>query len=86
MINEDALAVRAEAFDLNDIPKEVLILTAGGHVQDDPVEITICGWTRKSECLVLGHIVVWGSFADTSIWDEVDEVLRTKWRRHSAGF
>jgi phage terminase large subunit GpA-like protein len=42
MINEDALAARAEPFDLNDTPKEVLILTAGGDVQDDRVEITIC--------------------------------------------
>ena len=85
MINEDALAARAEPFDLNDIPREVLILTAGGDVQDDRVEITICGWTRDNECLILGHIVVWGSFAEQSTWEEVDEVLRTKCRHPFGG-
>ena len=85
MISEDALAARAEPFDLNDIPKEVLILTAGGDVQDDRVEISICGWTREGECLILGHIVVWGSFAYASTWEEVDEVRRTKCRHPFGG-
>ena len=85
MINEDALAARAEPWGLNDIPREVLILTAGGDVQDDRVEITICGWTRDNECLILGHIVVWGSFAEQSTWEEVDEVLRTKCRHPFGG-
>jgi phage terminase large subunit GpA-like protein len=85
MINEDALAARAEPWGLNDIPREVLILTAGGDVQDDRVEMTICGWTREGECLILGHIVVWGAFTDASTWGEVDEVLRTKWRHPFGG-
>jgi phage terminase large subunit GpA-like protein len=85
MINEGALAERAEPFDLNDIPKEVLILTAGADVQDDRVEISICGWTRDGECLILGHIVIWGSFTDDSTWDEVDELLRTKWKHPFGG-
>jgi phage terminase large subunit GpA-like protein len=85
MVNEDALAARAEPFDLDHIPKEVLVLTAGGDVQDDRIEATICGWTRNSECLVLGHSVIWGSFADQGTWDEMDELLRTKWRHPFGG-
>ena len=85
MINEGELAARAEPWDLNDIPASVLILTAGADVQDDRVEITICGWQRDGECLILGHVVVWGSFADQSTWEEVDELLRTKWRHPFGG-
>jgi phage terminase large subunit GpA-like protein len=85
MVNEDALAARAESWDLNDIPASVLVMTAGADVQDDRVEVTICGWTKESECLILGHIVVWGSFTDDSTWDEVDELLRTKWRHPYGG-
>jgi phage terminase large subunit GpA-like protein len=85
MINEDVLAARAEPFDLNSIPPEVLILTAGADVQDDRVEVSIVGWTRESVALVLGHFVVWGSFDDDSTWQEVDELLRTRWRHPHGG-
>jgi phage terminase large subunit GpA-like protein len=85
MIDMGSLAARAEGWDLNSIPVEVLVLTAGADVQDDRVEVSILGWTRTSECLVLGHVVVWGRFTDQSTWDEVDELLRTKWRHPFGG-
>jgi phage terminase large subunit GpA-like protein len=85
MINEDALAARAEAFDLNAIPPEVLIVTAGADVQDDRVEISVVGWTRESVACVLGHFTVWGSFQDDSTWLELDELLRTRWRHPHGG-
>jgi len=85
MINEGDLAARAEPWGLNDIPKEVLVLTLGADVQDDRIENVIVGWTRESECLVLAHIVIWGSFADASSWVEEDELLRTKWRHPLGG-
>jgi hypothetical protein len=44
MVNDAALSARAEPFDLEHMPKEVLVLTAGADVQDDRIEITICGW------------------------------------------
>jgi len=86
MIDEGALSARAEPWDLNSIPSEVLILTAGADVQDDRIEVTIAGWTRAGDCLVLGHIVVWGSFSDASTWDEVDELFRTKWKHPFGGW
>jgi phage terminase large subunit GpA-like protein len=79
MVNDAALSARAEPFDLEHMPKEVLVLTAGADVQDDRIEITVCGWTRDGDCLILGHQLIWGSFADHSTWDEVDEFLRAKW-------
>jgi phage terminase large subunit GpA-like protein len=85
MINMDSLMERREDWDLNSIPVKVLVLTAGADVQDDRVEVSILGWTRTSECLVLGHVVVWGRFTDQSTWDEVDELLRTKWRHPFGG-
>ena len=80
MVNEGALAARAEEWGINNIPAEVLILTAGCDVQDDRVEISVLGWTKTAECLILGHIIIWGSYVDQSTWDEVDEMLRSKWR------
>lgn len=80
LIDESALAGRAEAFDLNAIPPEVLVVTAGVDVHDDRLEATICGWARANECLVLAHVTIWGSYQDHSTWDELDELLRSRWK------
>ena len=85
MISEGALEARAEHFSLEAIPPEVLVLTAGTDVQDDRLETVICGWTRDGECLILAHIVIWGSFTDQSTWGELDELLRTKWKHPHGG-
>jgi phage terminase large subunit GpA-like protein len=84
-IDKISLASRAEPFGLDQIPAEVLVITAGADVQDDRLEITIAGWTRTNECLVLGHIVVWGTPDDDTTWIELDELLRTKWAHPLGG-
>jgi phage terminase large subunit GpA-like protein len=85
MINESALMARAEPWDINSIPVEVLVLTTGTDVQDDRLETSILGWTKSSECLVLAHIVIWGSYTDQGTWDELDDLLRTRWRHPWGG-
>jgi phage terminase large subunit GpA-like protein len=85
MISDSALAARAEPFDLQAIPHEVLFLTAGADVQDDRVELSIIGWTRDGVALVLAHFTIWGSFQDGSTWDELDQTLRTRWRHPLGG-
>jgi phage terminase large subunit GpA-like protein len=85
-IDDTSLASRAEAFDLNNIPPEVLCVTVGADVQDDRIEATICGWTREGAALVLGHSVIWGAFTDDTTWLELDELLRTRWRHPNGGF
>ena len=83
-VDETALAGRAEPFGLDRIPPEVLVVTIGVDCQDDRLECTVCGWTRASECLVLGHIVIWGAHEDDTTWMELDELLKTRWP-HSHG-
>jgi phage terminase large subunit GpA-like protein len=84
-IDDAALAARAEPFGLDRIPPEVLVLTAGCDLQDDRIEISICGWTREGACLVLGHIVIYGTTDDETLWLEVDQLLRTKWKHPHGG-
>jgi phage terminase large subunit GpA-like protein len=79
-LDETALQGRAEQFGLDNIPREVLVVTAGVDVQDDRLECTIAGWSRDGICFVLGHVVIWGSVEDDSTWIELDELLQTKWR------
>jgi phage terminase large subunit GpA-like protein len=85
MVDESALAARAEPIGLNNIPAEVLIVTVGVDVQDDRVECSIIGWTRESVAVVLAHHVIFGGFEDDSLWQEVDELLRSRWRHPFGG-
>ena len=85
MIDENALQARAEPFSLAAIPPEVLIITAGCDVQDDRVEVSIIGWSRDATAWVLGHFMIFGSFQDQSLWDEIDTLLRSRWRHPLGG-
>ncbi|WP_454619350.1 phage terminase large subunit family protein [Bradyrhizobium cenepequi] len=84
-IDDTSLASRAEAFSLNAIPPEVLCVTVGVDCQDDRLEATVCGWTREGGCLVLGHHALWGNFTDETLWLELDELLKTKWKHPHGG-
>lgn len=84
-LDEASLASRVEPFGLSDVPAEVLVITIGVDVQDDRLECSVTGWTKDGSCLVLGHIVIWGSPDDNSTWLELDELLRTKWKHPYGG-
>ena len=43
---------------LHPVPKEVLLLTAGVDVQDDRLEITVCGWGREDQLWVLAYHII----------------------------
>jgi phage terminase large subunit GpA-like protein len=84
-IDDEALAARAESFDLDRIPAEVLALTVGADVQDDRVELSILGHTRDGAVLVLGHVTVWGSALEEDTWAEVHKLLRQRCRHPHGG-
>lgn len=84
-VSETDLASRVEPFGLNNIPVEVLAVTAGVDVQDDRLEITFAGWTRRNEILVLGHDVIWGSPDDDTTWQEFEALSRTTWAHPLGG-
>jgi phage terminase large subunit GpA-like protein len=85
LIDETSLATRSEAFDLNNIPPEVLTITMGCDVQDDRLESSLLGWTKSNECLVLAHIIIWGNYTDGETWRELDKLLRTRWQHPFGG-
>lgn len=85
-LDNTALSARAEDFGLDHIPAEVLVVTAGVDLQEDRIECSIVGWTRAGEALVLGHVIIWGALAsDDTVWLELDELLRTKWKHPHGG-
>lgn len=83
-IDDAALKARAEPFDLNTLPADVLIVTAGIDVQDDRLETTLIGWGR-TDAFILGHKVIWGSPLDDATWCDLDDLLKTQWSHPNGG-
>ena len=83
-IDEAALAARAEPFDLDNIPTEVLAITVGVDVQIDRLECTIVGWS-KDGALILAHEVIWTDPASDEAWSDLDGFLRQRFRHPHGG-
>ncbi|MFE3837909.1 phage terminase large subunit family protein [Pseudogemmobacter sonorensis] len=82
---EDELAARAEPFGLDAVPAEVLAITAGCDVQHDRLEISFIGWTEAGVQLILGHKVIWGAWDSPEVWQDLDELLRMRFRHDLGG-
>jgi phage terminase large subunit GpA-like protein len=83
-LDESELQKRSEPWGLETIPEWVLVITCGVDVQDDRLEVSVVGWSR-TECFVLGHVVIWGTPDDETTWLELDELLRTRWKHPHGG-
>ena len=85
-LDEAALAARAEPFSLDEIPREVLLITLGADVQGDRLEASVVGWGRDGTCFVLDHRVLWGPpVEDDEVWRELDDLLHAKWKHPLGG-
>jgi phage terminase large subunit GpA-like protein len=84
-IDDAELCKRAEHFDLEHIPPEVLSLTVGVDCQDDRLEVTTCGWPRDNTCFVLGHQTLWGAITGDEVWADLDDLLKRGWRHPKGG-
>ena len=83
-IDETGLMARAEAFGLNAIPADVLVMTCGVDVQHDRLEIIYLGF-GKGDIFTLGHSVIFGSPHEDSTWAELDDALRQTWQHPKGG-
>lgn len=80
----DALRKRVEAYDADNVPDGVRVITAGVDTQDDRLEVTFIGWGDGEEAWVLGHHVIVGKPAEPKIWNyELDPLLRRKFKTES---
>lgn len=57
------------------LPAGVLLLTIGGDVQNDRVELQLLGWGADEECWILEQHVIRGDPDKAELWREVDEYL-----------
>ena len=71
------------SFDIDNIPEDVYVLTTGTDCQKDRIEVTICGWGKDYKCYVLDHRIIWGDCNSHAIWDEFDNLLKSRFKTES---
>jgi len=65
----------------DELPEEVLLLTAGVDVQDDRIEYEVIGWGRGEESWSIEYGTLYGDPSTTELWARLDGVLQ-KTRSH----
>lgn len=80
-IKNNALADRAEPYQLKTAPMDVLAITAGVDTQDDRLEVHIVGWApgpnRTLRAWTLDYVRLPGDPADPKVWDDLTDLLNT---------
>lgn len=66
---------RAEDFNSDNLPDEVMFLTAGADVQKDRIECMIVGWGREHQAWVLDNVVVTGDTLQNDVWIKLETLL-----------
>ncbi|MFH5926435.1 phage terminase large subunit family protein [Roseomonas xinghualingensis] len=77
---ESRLLARCEVWDA-EVPDGVAIITVGGDVQDDRIELEVVGWGRNEESWSIAHKVIEGDPDQQATWDLVDQFLKRRWSR-----
>lgn len=68
-----------------EFPSGACLVTAGGDVQGDRVEIEFVAWGEGEESWSLGYAVIIGDFNRPETQDEFDELLQRKWTHPVSG-
>jgi phage terminase large subunit GpA-like protein len=80
-VNTNELLNRGEDYAPESIPNGVLVITAGADVQADRIEVLVDGWGFSEERWFLQYKVIPGNTLTDAPWNELDEFLKTTYRR-----
>lgn len=84
-LDEVTLFDQRKPFGLDDIPADVLAITAGVDTQHDRLEVTLVGWDRHGVAYILGHRVIYGRWDDDETWQDLDALLKQRWQHPLGG-
>lgn len=73
----NALLARAEAYDGDDLPEAVRIITGFCDVQGDRLEVQLIAWGADEEAWPFQYTIINGDPAQPQPWRELDALLRT---------
>ena len=64
-----------------EIPKDVLVLTAGVDTQDDRFEIEVVGWGLERECWGIKYQIIYGNMKQEQVWKDLKAFLTQTFTR-----
>ena len=94
LFNAEGLAKRRQdtaagnGYPAGSVPDGVLVITAGVDVQGgggsigERIVVTLWGWGRGEEGWHLGHWEIHGDPQGDEVWDQLDRIADTKWKRN----
>lgn len=77
-VSEHELTKRAEDLPRRQVPGWASVLTFGGDVQADRIELYVHAWGRGERSAIIEIEIVYGSPSKQETWDRVDEFLKTQ--------
>lgn len=81
----DDLKNRAEPYPLRHMPRDCLLLLAGGDVQGNRIELGIWGYGLGGQMWPIDHRVFFGNPAQNEVWAELEDFIRTAEYSHASG-
>jgi len=78
----ETLNERAEAY-APVVPMAAGMLTAGGDVQADRIELEVVAWGLHQETWGMDYQVIFGDTSLPEVWEELDKYLLRTWRHES---
>ena len=79
-IEYDVLLDRRLNYDVERIPEEVLVITAGVDTQKDRLELQLVGFGKQYEAWVLEYRIFWGDPNGVKVWQELDEYIKKRFK------
>lgn len=74
-LDDFQIATHREDYTSDNLPKEVVFLTAGADVQDDRLAVEILGHARDSETFSVMYQEIYGDPASGQVWADLDAFL-----------
>lgn len=76
----ETLLNRRLHYDINSIPDNVLVITAGCDTQKDRIELQLMGFGKDYEAWVLEYRIFWGDPNSIQVWQELDEYIKQRFK------
>jgi len=79
-VEYETLLQRRLHYDINTIPDDVLVITAGCDTQKDRIELQLMGFGKDYEAWVLEYRIFWGDPNSIQVWQELDEYIKQRFK------
>ena len=82
-VEYETLLDRRLNYDVDRIPEEVLVITAGVDTQKDRLELQLVGFGKNYVAYVLDYRIFWGDPNGLKVWQELDEFIKKRFKTES---